>query len=222
MICLIPAPEPDNSLSAIAKPYDYQVGLYMIVLQDIAYKRISSLITLMILILTYLQVWLVIIFSMLSVAVATWLTSRFGPIRQVMKKNIADKKSKLDNGYMQMSLSDHIFAVFSIICLQRKKFKFNLSMMSKDLILQSHVNPCFAIAAKESSTRSPNSSPLVGSVWCLSTVVLVYLYTGVLISYLTIPKMQPIVETTEELAASTRLHVVAIKNSIFESTLLVP
>jgi hypothetical protein len=35
MICLIPAPEPDNSLSAIAKPYDYQVGLYMIVLQDI-------------------------------------------------------------------------------------------------------------------------------------------------------------------------------------------
>ncbi|XP_046631468.1 glutamate receptor 1-like isoform X2 [Daphnia pulicaria] len=161
MICLIPAPEPDNSLSAIAKPYDYQV-------------------------------WLVIIFSMLSVAVATWLTSRFGPIRQVMKKNIADKNSKLDNGYMKMSLSDHIFAVFSIICLQ----------------------------PKESSTRSPNSSPLVGSVWCLSTVVLVYLYTGVLISYLTIPKMQPIVETTEELAASPRLHVVAIKNSIFESTLL--
>ena len=79
----------------------------------------------------------------------------------------------------------------------------------------------FTIAAKESSTRSPNSSPLVGSVWCLSTVVLVYLYTSVLISYLTIPKMRPIVETTEDLAASTRLHVVAIKNSIFESTLLV-
>lgn len=76
---------------------------------------------------------------MLSVAVATWLTSRFGPIRQVMKKNIADKNSKLDNGYMKMSLSDHIFAVFSIICLQRKKFKFYLFIMSKDFILQSHV-----------------------------------------------------------------------------------
>lgn len=162
-----------------------------------------------------------IIFSMLSVAVATWLTSRLGPIRRVMKKNIADKKSKLDNGYMQMSLSDHIFAVFSIICLQRKKFKFYLFMMVRGF--DSPIpRICFTIAAKESSTRSPNSSPLVGSVWCLSTVVLVYLYTGVLISYLTIPKMQPIVETTEELAASTRLHVVAIKNSIFESTLLVP
>jgi hypothetical protein len=73
---------------------------------------------------------------MLSVAVATWLTSRFGPIRQVMKKNIADKNSKLDNGYMKMALSDHIFTVFSIICLQRKKFKFYLFMMSEDLILQ--------------------------------------------------------------------------------------
>lgn len=75
--------------------------------------------------------------------------------------------------------------------------------------------------AKDMSTHSPNSSPIVLSVWCLACVVLVYLYTGVLISYLTIPKMRPIVETVEELAESTRLQVVAIKNSIFESTLLV-
>ncbi|KAI9551422.1 hypothetical protein GHT06_021755 [Daphnia sinensis] len=134
-------------------------------------------------------VWLLIIFSMLCVALATWLTSDFGPI-QLGLNGITHKRRR--RGYKEMSLTDHLYAIFAIICLQ----------------------------PKDMSTHSPNSSPIVLSVWCLACIVLVYLYTGVLISYLTIPKMRPIVETVEELAESTRLQVVAIKNSIFESTLL--
>lgn len=157
-----------------------------------------------------------VIISMLCVAVATWLTSQYGPIRRVMMNSIVvDEKSHLKNGYKKMSLSEHVFAVFAIVCLQRKKFRFDT--VCKMILFHRTI----VIAAKDSSTRSPNSSPLVGSVWCLSSIVLVYLYTSVLISYLTIPKMRPIVETTEDLAASTRLEVAAIKNSIFESTLLV-
>jgi hypothetical protein len=62
---------------------------------------------------------------MLSVAVATWLTSRYGPIRGIIMKNdVVGEKTHLEKGYKKMSLTEHIFAVFSIICLQRKKLRF--------------------------------------------------------------------------------------------------
>ena len=64
-----------------------------------------------------------IIFSMFCVAVATWLTSKFGPIRQFMEYGLdVDKKPHLENGYKKMPLSEHFFAVFATVCLQRKKF----------------------------------------------------------------------------------------------------
>jgi hypothetical protein len=43
----------------------------------------------------------------------------------------------------------------------------------------------------------------VAGVWCLTMVVLVNAYTGTLMSYLTVPKLRPIVNTLEELAASS-------------------
>jgi hypothetical protein len=47
----------------------------------------------------------------------------------------------------------------------------------------------------------------VAGVWCLTMVVLVNAYTGTLMSYLTVPKLRPIVNTLEELAASSETRM---------------
>ena len=59
------------------------------------------------------------------------------------------------------------------------------------------------------------------SVWCLASVVLTYLYSGCLVSFVTVPKLRPIVENLDELANSSQLEVVTLKSHFFESYLLV-
>lgn len=54
---------------------------------------------------------------MLCVAVAAWFTSEFGPIRQSLNR-ISDKGRR--RGFKEMSLTEHLYAIFLIICLQRK------------------------------------------------------------------------------------------------------
>jgi len=52
-------------------------------------------------------------------------------------------------------------------------------------------------------------------------VVLVCFYTGNIISFLAVPKLQPAVSSVEELAYSSNLQVVVGKSTIFETVLLV-
>ncbi|XP_046649955.1 ionotropic receptor 93a-like isoform X1 [Daphnia pulicaria] len=57
------------------------------------------------------------------------------------------------------------------------------------------------------SAKANISLRLVAGVWCLTMVVLVNAYTGTLMSYLTVPKLRPIVNTLEELAASSETRM---------------
>lgn len=151
---------------------------------------------------------------MLCIALATWLTAKLDPIRQSVTKGSTCPRQ---NQHKPRTLAEHLFLIFGIICLQRD-FQITWFFGFYKLLIEKCL---FITAAKDSTTSSPNCSPIVGAVWCLSCVVLIYLYTGVLISYITIPKVRPIVDSTEELANSDRLQVATIKNSIFETTLLV-
>jgi hypothetical protein len=53
-------------------------------------------------------------------------------------------------------------------------------------------------------------------------VVLVCFYTGNIISFLAVPKLQPAVSSAEELAYNSNLQVVVGRGSVFETVLLVP
>lgn len=53
--------------------------------------------------------------------------------------------------------------------------------------------------------QSPQSFKILVGIWLLSMVVLVYAYTGVMTSMLTVPKLKPIVQTLEETVQQSRL-----------------
>lgn len=62
----------------------------------------------------------------------------------------------------------------------------------------------FSIPRKGNSISPKVKFPLrlIAGVWCLTMVVLVNAYSSTLMSYLTVPKLTPIVNTLTELAAS--------------------
>ena len=66
-----------------------------------------------------------------------------------------------------------------------------------------------------------HSLRIIATVWCLSSVVLVYLYSGCLTSFITIPKLNPAIESLDDLMTNTRLKLTILKNSVYESIILV-
>jgi hypothetical protein len=68
-----------------------------------------------------------------------------------------------------------------------------------------------------------NRLPLrvVAGSWCLIAVVLVYAYNSTLISYVSLPTHQPIVNTFEDLAASKTLRVTTQRGSLSAEIILV-
>lgn len=62
---------------------------------------------------------------------------------------------------------------------------------------------------------------VAAAFWCLSAVVICNAYTGTLTSFLTLPKLKPIINSLEELAASNRYKLTAELNSAFTDTFLV-
>lgn len=58
---------------------------------------------------------------------------------------------------------------------------------------------CFPIG-NYASPKTGFPFRLMLGLWCLTMVVLVNAYTGTLMSYLTVPKLKPIVNTLAELA----------------------
>lgn len=63
---------------------------------------------------------------------------------------------------------------------------------------------------------------LVLSAWLLSMVVIVYAYTGVLTAYLTVQKLEPTVDTFEQLASSNcRFRITVEKDTLFSNQIMV-
>ena len=62
---------------------------------------------------------------------------------------------------------------------------------------------------------------IVAGAWCLIAVVIFYAYTSTLISYISLPVYDPIINNWEELAASKTLRVATYKGSPFSQLLLV-
>ncbi len=68
------------------------------------------------------------------------------------------------------------------------------------------------IGSSGSHTRDRSSYRILTAIWLLSMVVLINGYSGVLTSYLTIPKLNPIVNTIKEVAERKELRVTVEKN----------
>lgn len=66
-----------------------------------------------------------------------------------------------------------------------------------------------------------HASRVTAAAWCLSSVVFVYLYSGSLTSFITIPKLRPVIESLDDLAVNPNLKLTILKNSVFESIILV-
>ena len=78
-----------------------------------------------------------------------------------------------------------------------------------------------SLSGRSVSQFLSHSIRITMSAWCLACVVLTYLYSGCLVSFVTIPKLRPIVENLDELANSNQLEVATMKSHFFESYLLV-
>ena len=72
-----------------------------------------------------------------------------------------------------------------------------------------------------SHTRDRSSYKILTGIWLLSMVVLINGYSGVLTSYLTIPKLNPIANTLQEVADSKELRVTVEKNVSISQSFLV-
>lgn len=63
---------------------------------------------------------------------------------------------------------------------------------------------------------------IVAGVWCLGSVVLAYLYSGCLTSFIAIPKMRPLIESLDDLLlGGNDLKFATPKNSFLEADIFV-
>lgn len=72
-----------------------------------------------------------------------------------------------------------------------------------------------------SHTRDRSSYKILAGLWLLSMIVLINGYSGVLTSFLTIPKLNPIANTLQDVAESNELRVTIEKNVLLSKFLLV-
>ncbi|XP_059353235.1 glutamate receptor ionotropic, kainate 4-like isoform X1 [Daphnia carinata] len=84
----------------------------------------------------------------------------------------------------------------------------------------------FGIISSQAGRTMPSVGPLghatrlLAATWCLTAVVFIYLYSGCLTSFITIPKLRPLIESLDDLATSVDLKLTLLKNSVFESIIL--
>lgn len=64
------------------------------------------------------------------------------------------------------------------------------------------------------------STRLAVTAWCLACTVLVYVYSGCLNSFVTVPKLKPLADTLDELA-NTDLQVCSFEGHFYADVLLV-
>lgn len=59
------------------------------------------------------------------------------------------------------------------------------------------------------------------AAWLLAMVVIVYAYTGVLTAYLTVSKLEPTVDTIEQLASSNRYRITMERSTLLSKQIMV-
>jgi len=82
----------------------------------------------------------------------------------------------------------------------------NKKGISHSLIIQELFDCCICLGY-ELRLNSRATSVLIG-MWCLMTVVLANAYAGTLFSFLSVAKLQPIINSLDELANSTQVQLV--------------
>ncbi|EFX83375.1 hypothetical protein DAPPUDRAFT_315894 [Daphnia pulex] len=84
----------------------------------------------------------------------------------------------------------------------------------------------FGIISSQAGRSMPSVGPLghavriIAAAWCLPSVVFIYLYSGCLTSFITIPKLHPLIESLDDLATSADLKLTILKDTVFESMIL--
>lgn len=164
--------------------------------------------------LVLFQVWFLIIASLISISFTTWLTMNL-----LYWKCISWSRSKNNYSRTHLSYSDHFISALGVLCSQCNFISI--------LFLKSHVLPHkwsfikHVLAARWSPNSPSYSTRITMSAWCLMCTVLIYAYSSCIISYLTIPKSHLLVNSIEELANSNTLQLATLRNSIFETILMV-
>ena len=62
---------------------------------------------------------------------------------------------------------------------------------------------------------------MISAVWCLVAIIVINYYNSMFISYLTVPKHEPLLNNLEELASSENQCVIVEKGSAIANMLLV-
>jgi len=65
------------------------------------------------------------------------------------------------------------------------------------------------------------SHRIVGAIWALAAVVLMYTLKGTLVSSLSVPKYEPVVNTFDDLARSDSLKIMSYKGSVLHDRIMV-
>ena len=126
-----------------------------------------------------------------------------------------------------------LFAIMAVIlslswlmkCVNRKRPKPKMqgrALTLTELVGRNAVYICTIITGQgEYFNERKLPVRILVAVWCLMALILVNSYTGNLISYLTVPRMKPVVNSFEELANSqeTKLTIEA-KNILSENILV--
>lgn len=87
---------------------------------------------------------------------------------------------------------------------------------------QSRRNKVFESCAGNSvSYEAPTSFRILVAPWLMGMVVFIYAYTGVLTSILSVPKLEPIINSVEELATKSQFKLTIEKNAALTSDFLV-
>ncbi len=81
-------------------------------------------------------------------------------------------------------------------------------------------NYCTWLSGNKTQPQQLSFRILVAT-WCIMALVLVNAYSSTLISYLSVPKLQPIVNSLEELAAQNSLRLIVPAKTIMANRILV-
>ena len=76
------------------------------------------------------------------------------------------------------------------------------------------------IAGSVNRFTKPNSSILLASMWCLVSIVFIHAYIGTFISFLTFPKLKPVISSLQDLPSS-KLNWVLDRGTSLDSLFLV-
>ena len=163
----------------------------------------------------YLKVWMVLFGSTITfIGIASIF---YVMAEQKNNNNRSSQKSFKQTFFDQLQHVLSLFTLQGILMI----IKFNINSNIKIFIIYQFI---FIIKGSSLNRYHPSNRLsvriLIGS-WLLAMVVLVYAYRGVLMSILFVPKLKPIVENWEQLAAQNELKLTSDLNSTLTQLFMV-